>query len=107
MVLKELIFNNTLIWECVVVLKELVFNHFHFGWVWWSSKNSFLTIPTLTLMRGHWSSKNYFGSYFECVVVLKELIFNNFYFEEWVVVLKELIFNSLFLGGSGGLESTD
>ena len=34
-------------WEGVMVLKELIFNSFYFGWVWWSWKNWFLTIPTL------------------------------------------------------------
>ena len=48
----------------VVVLKELIFNNFYFGMVWWPWKelifNSF-----------------YFG---RMCVVLKELIFNSFYF---------------------------
>ena len=50
-VLKELIFTvsnlggcgglersdfNSLLWEGVVVLKELIFNSFYFGRVWWS-----------------------------------------------------------------------
>ena len=35
MVLKEL--NcKFLFWECVVVLKELIFDHLYFGKVWWS-----------------------------------------------------------------------
>ena len=36
MVLKELIFKFILIWEDVVVLKELIFNSFYFERVWWS-----------------------------------------------------------------------
>ena len=35
MVLKELIFKF-LLWEGVVVLKELISNSFYFRWVWWS-----------------------------------------------------------------------
>ena len=36
MVLKELIFEQFLLWEGVVVLKELIFHSFYFGRVWWS-----------------------------------------------------------------------
>ena len=36
MVLKELIFNNVYYGEGVVVLKELICNNFYFGRVWWS-----------------------------------------------------------------------
>ena len=36
MVLKELIFKQFLLWEGVVVLKELISNSFYFRWVWWS-----------------------------------------------------------------------
>ena len=28
-------------------LKELIFNSFYFGRVWWSGKNSYLTLSTL------------------------------------------------------------
>ena len=35
-VLKELIFQQFLLWMGVVVLKELVFKSFYFGHVWWS-----------------------------------------------------------------------
>ena len=35
-VLKELIFDQFLLWEGVVVLKELILNSFYFGRVWWS-----------------------------------------------------------------------
>ena len=30
-----------------MVLKELIFNSFYFGRVWWSGKNCFLTLSTL------------------------------------------------------------
>ena len=33
-VLKELIFNSFYFWEAVVFLKELIFNSFYFGRVW-------------------------------------------------------------------------
>ena len=36
MVLKELIFEQFLLWVGVVVLKELIFNSVFFGRVWWS-----------------------------------------------------------------------
>ena len=36
-----------LLWESVVVFKELIFNTFYFGQVWCSSKNSVLTVSTL------------------------------------------------------------
>ena len=35
MVLKELILNSVAIWDAMVVLKELIFNSFYFGRVWW------------------------------------------------------------------------
>ena len=34
-VLKELILNQFLLWEGVVVMKELILNSFYFGRVWW------------------------------------------------------------------------
>ena len=40
-------FEWFLLWEGVVVLKELNFNSFSFGRVWWSFKNSFLTDSNL------------------------------------------------------------
>ena len=45
MVLKELIFNS-FHFGLVVALKELICNSFHFWWVWWS-KNEFLPVSTL------------------------------------------------------------
>ena len=35
MIMKELIFKF-LLWEDVVVMKELIFNSFYFGRGWWS-----------------------------------------------------------------------
>ena len=35
MIMKELIFKF-LLWEDVVVMKELIFNSFYFGRMWWS-----------------------------------------------------------------------
>ena len=64
-----------------MVFKELIFNTFYFGRVWWSSKNSVLTVSTLA-----------------GVVVFKELIFNSFYFGRSVVVFKELILTVSTLG---------
>ena len=34
-------FQHFLHWEAVVVLKELIFNSFYIGRLWWSSKNYF------------------------------------------------------------------
>ena len=47
MVLKELILTVSKFWEGVVVLTELIFKSFYFERVWWSRKNSFLTVSTL------------------------------------------------------------
>ena len=46
MVLKELIFK-LIFWEGVVVFKELIFNSFCIGRLWWSRNNLFLTVDTL------------------------------------------------------------
>ena len=54
-------FEQFLLWEGVVVLKELNLNSFYFVTVWWSWKNWFWTVSIL-----------------EGVVVLKELILNSF-----------------------------
>ena len=68
-----------------MVFKEPSFNSFYLGNVWWSSKNSFLTVSTLgwcsVLQRDSASNSFYFGT---GVVVLKELIFNTFYFGQEV-----------------------
>ena len=62
-----------------MVLKELNFNSFFIGRVWWTSKNWFLTVDTLGgcggLERNHFKWLIPLGD----VVVLKELIFKSFY----------------------------
>ena len=35
-----------------MVLKELIFNSFYFGRMWWSSKNLFLTVSILGMCGG-------------------------------------------------------
>ena len=40
-------FEQFLLWEGGVVLKELILNSFYFGRVWWSWKNWFWTVSTL------------------------------------------------------------
>ena len=40
-------FEQFLLWEAVVVLKELILNTFYFGRLWWSWKNWFWTVSTL------------------------------------------------------------
>ena len=64
-----------------MVLKELIFNSFHFGEDVVVLKVLILTIFTL-------------GG----AAVLKVLNFNSFYFCRCVVALKELIFNSFYFG---------
>ena len=90
-------FEQFLLWEGMVVLKELILNSFYFGRVWWSWKNSFWTVSTLGGCGG--LERTDFEQFllWEGVVVLKELILNNFYFGR-VVVLKELILNSFYFG---------
>ena len=63
MVLKELVFKQFLLWEVVVVLKELI-----------------LTVSTLG--GGGGLERTGFNSFYSGrgMVVLKELIFNSFYF---------------------------
>ena len=52
-----------------MVLKELIFNSFYFGRVWWSWKNLFLTVSTLGgsggLERTDFNSF-YFGRMWSC-----------------------------------------
>ena len=47
LVLKELFFPQFLLREGVVVLTELIFNSFHFVSVWWFSKTSFFVVSGL------------------------------------------------------------
>ena len=39
--------EQLILWEGVLVLKELTFNSFHFGTVWWYCKNCLITLDTL------------------------------------------------------------
>ena len=45
-------FYHLLLWECVVVFKELIFDIFWSGGVWWSWKNLFLTVSNLGVCGG-------------------------------------------------------
>ena len=73
-------FEQFLLCEGVVVLKELIMNSFYFVMVWWSWKKWFLTVSTLWGCGG--LERTDFEQFLllEGVVVLKELIFNSFYF---------------------------
>ena len=71
-------FSQFLLWEDVVVLKELILDSFYFGGCGVLERTDF---SQFLLLKG--------------VVVLKELIFNSFYLAG-VVVLKELIFHSFY-----------
>ena len=44
MVIMELMF---LLWEGVVGLKELIFNNFYYGMVWWDLERTDLTVSTM------------------------------------------------------------
>ena len=120
-------FEQFLLWEGVVVLKELILNSFYFGRVWWSWKTWFWTVSILGQCGG--LERTYFEQFLLWegvevgVVVLKELILNSvstlggcggrcggrcgglertnfeqFLFWDSVVVLKELILNSFYFG---------
>ena len=54
-----------------MVLKEVIFNSFYFGWMWWSRKKRFLTVSILGGCGG-----------------LERSDFNSFYFGWIMVVLK-------------------
>ena len=75
-----------LLWEglggflLVVVLKELIFDTFYFGKVWWSWKNWFLMFSTSEGCCGLERTDFWHFLLWEGMVVLKELIFNVFYF---------------------------
>ena len=84
-----------------MVLKELIFDTFYFGKVWWSWKNWFLIFPTSEGCCGleqtdFWKNSFYFGKVWWWS--LKELIFNSFYVGRVLMVLKEMIFNSFYFG---------
>ena len=101
-VLKELIFNSFLLQKGVVVLKELIFDTFYFGKVWWSWKNWFLIVSMLGGCGGLERTDFWHFLLWEGMVVLNELIFklilNVFYFRRVCVVLKELIFDTFYFG---------
>ena len=69
-----------LLWEGVVVLKELILNSFYFGWLWVVLKEPIFTVSTLGGCGGSERSDLYWILLWEGVVFLKELIFNSFYF---------------------------
>ena len=119
--LERTVFEQFLLSEGVVVLKELVLNHVStLGGVvvgcgvWWSWKNWFWTVSTFTgcggLERtGFWTHSTFRGCgglertefeqflLWEGVVVLKELILNSFYFQRvWWSWKKDLILNSFY-----------
>ena len=113
-------FEQFLLWEGVVVLKELILNSFYFertvfeqnlGGSGWSWKNWFWTVSTLGGCGGPESTdfEQTLGGYdnlertdfeqfllWEGMVVLKELILNSFYVWEDMVVLKEFILNRFY-----------
>ena len=111
-------FEQFLLWDSVVVLKELILNSFYFGRVWWSWKNSFWTVSTLEGCGGLEITDFEQFLLWEGVVGLKDRLwtvstlegcggrcgglertdFEHFLLWDSVVVLKELIMNSFYFG---------
>ena len=104
-------FEQFLLWEVVVVLKELILNSFYFGTVWWSWKNWFWTVSTLGgcggLERTDFEQFLLWKGVEVGVVVLKGLILNSFYFGTVWWSWKNWIWTVSTLGQCGGLERTD
>ena len=73
-------FEHFLLWEGVVVLKEVILNSFYFGRVWWSWNNWFWTVGTLGGWGGHERTDFEQFLLWEGGVIMKELILNIFYF---------------------------
>ena len=111
--LERTYFEQFLLWEGVVVMKELIFHSCYFGRVWWCWKNWFWTVSTLGGCGGLertdfeqfllWE-----GVVVGCsgVVVLKELTFNSFYFGRVWWSWKNWFWTVSTLGGCGGLGRT-
>ena len=87
-------FEQFLLWEGVLVLKELILNSFYFGRVWWSWKNWFWTFSTL---GGCGVLKNWFWT------TLGGCVWNNWFWHTGRVWLswKNLILGASTLGGCG------
>ena len=125
-------FEQFLLWDSVVVLKEVILNSFYFGRVWWSWKNWFWTVSTLEGCGGRCGGleRTDFEQFLlwdrcgslertDCeqfllwkgvevgVVVLKELILNSFYFGRVWWSWKNWFWTVCTLGQCGGLERTD
>ena len=118
-------FSQFLLWEGVVVLKELIFHSFYFGMVWWSWKNWFFHSFYLRwkcdcLKRtGFWTVSTLGGCgglertdfkqfvLWEGVLVLKERVLNSFYFGRMCWSLKNWFWTVSTLGKCDGLERTD
>ena len=96
----------------MVVWKELTFNSFYVGCMWWCWNNLFLTVSTLDgcgglelifnsfyVRRVWWSWKNWFltvSNFGGCGGPDRGVFLHSFLFWVGVVVLKELTFNSFF-----------
>ena len=91
----------------MVVLKELIFDTFYFGKVWWSWKNWFLMFSTSEGCCGLERTDFWHFLLWEGMVVLKELIFNVFYFRRVLWSWKNWFLTLSTLGRYGGLERTD
>ena len=104
-------FEQFLLWEGVVVLKELISDSFYFGRVWWSWKNWFWTVSTLEGCGGRCGGleRTDFEQFllWDSVVVLKELILNSFYFGRMGWSWKNWFWTVSTFGGCGSPERPD
>ena len=105
------IFLQLIFWVGVVVLKELIFNSFYVGRVWWSWKNWIFTISMMEECGGLERTDFLQFLHWEVVVVLKELIFYSSYFGEvWSGLERTDFLQFLWteiLEECGGLEGTE
>ena len=100
-------YEQFLLLEGVVVLKELILNSFYFVRVWWSWKKWFWTVSTLWGCGGLERSDFEQFLLWEGVVVLKEMILNSFYFVRVWWSWKNWFWTVSTFRGYGGLERSD
>ena len=105
--LERTAFEQFLLWEGMMVLKEPILNSFYFGRVWWCWKNWFWTVSTLRQCGGPERTDFEQFLFWEGIMVLKELILNSFYFGKVWWSWKNWFWTVATLGGCGGHERTD
>ena len=87
-------FEQFLLWEGVVVLKELILNSFYFGKVWWSWKKLILNIFYFGKVGWSWKNWIWTVSILGRCGGLERTDFEQFLLWDSVVLLKKLILNS-------------